>query len=544
MDFLYFDIAVIFFLSLMGAIIAVKFKQSTMVGFLIFGLLLSPSLTFTVFGFHYSGLPVSSSIVDVLSQIGLAFLLFFIGLNISVYKFRKSALVSITLGSIDIGLMFFIGFIIAKIFGWDLYDSLFFALIISASSVVVTAKTLEDMKRLNGDESYALLNLMIFEDVLSIFIAIFLSGVIVTNVMKPGLLNIEYLGVISLIAFVVVLTFIYVPILETKFKKSGNDEIFVLFIFTVIFTMGALLEVFNITPALGAFFAGMIFAETNYARDIEKKLIPFKHAFSAIFFITYGMNIVLNSFITYADVIIISLIGIIITEVVFISAFAYILGFSSKGAVFMGAGLIPRSEDSLIFANMALGIYLTTSGLALPHANVIYSITGAIVLLTSIITPYFVRFSPKLQRIFSTILPQFLKYSGNVISRALKPIFFPREIPIRTFNRFYAIPLPIYIGAMLSYLIFHDYTLLIVSISFLIISIITIRLAINKMLMSELKSKRVVNHVLFNVFLPLASILIFTSLYMYSLFLSLLALLIIVSIIILESFIFSRSSKF
>jgi len=544
MEFLYFDIAVLFFLSFLGALIAIKLKQSTMVGFLIFGLLLSPSLTFTVFGFHYSGLPVSSDIVNVLSQIGLSFLLFFIGLNISVYKFKKSALVSITLGSIDIGLMFLIGFLLAEFFGWDIYDSLFFALIISASSVVVTAKALEDMKRLNGDESYALLNLMVYEDVLSIFVAIFLSGVIVTNVTKPQILSIEYLGILSLIAFVVILTFIYVPILETKFKKYGNDEIFILFIFTVIFTMGALLEVFNITPALGAFFAGMIFAETNYAREIEKKLIPFRHAFSAIFFITYGMNISLLSFVKYADVILITLVMIIIVEVFIVSAFAYILGFSSKGSVFIGSGLIPRSEDSLIFANIALGIYLTTSGLALPYAYIIYSITGAIVLLTSIITPFFVKYSPKLQKSLSSIIPNFLKYSGNVISRSLKPIFFPKEIPIRSFNRYYAIPLPVYIGSMISYLIFKNLIFLLLSLVFLFVSIITIRFAIRGMLMSEMRSRRIVNHVLFSIFLPLSSILILIFIYQYSSLLSIFFFIFVILLILIESYIFSRQSNF
>lgn len=429
MDILFLQIGLLFLLALAGGLIATRIRQSTMVGYLVIGLLLSPSISFTVFNFHYRGIMVNNNVINTFSQLGLVMILFFIGLNVNPQRFRKTGTVSLMLALFDLSILFTFGLLIGLAFSWDLYDSIFLGFIVSASSVVVSAKSIDDLRKLSFEESDALISMLVFEDIISIIMVVLFIGGIMTREFWPGLLNIEYLGISAFIAFIIFLSMIFLPTIKKSFFTRKNEEIFILFILSMIFLISALLEIFNISPAIGAFFAGMLFSQTDIAKDIEPRLVSFKYAFAAIFFVTYGISVDLSAFIKYMDIIVIIILLIIFGELILISSIAYLSGFSARGAMFIGAGLIPRSEDSLIFANLADSIS-HESGKLLPLAGPLFSITGAVVIITSIITPFFLRMSIRLTRLFSRIVPKNIAYSASLISRTMRAIFFSRNVPI------------------------------------------------------------------------------------------------------------------
>ncbi|MEM4256371.1 MAG: cation:proton antiporter, partial [Thermoplasmata archaeon] len=129
---------------------------------------------------------------------------------------------------------------------------------------------------------------------------------------------------------------------KRKFFSRKNEEVFILFILSITFLISSLLDIFNISPAIGAFFGGMLFSQSDIVKDIEPKLISFKYAFGAIFFVTYGIGVNFSVFLNYALLILILVIIIILGELLIIGSITYLLGFSSKESLFIGSGLIPR----------------------------------------------------------------------------------------------------------------------------------------------------------------------------------------------------------
>jgi len=547
MDFLFLDLGILFFIALLGGILATKVKQTTMIGYLILGLILSPSITFTIFGFHYTGIMQNSQIPSIFSQLGLVMILFFIGLNIAPQKFKRTTLIATVLGIIDISVLFIVGFLIGMLFHWDIYDSIFLAFVISASSVVVTAKSVDDLKKLSAEEAEALLNMLIMEDIISIFLIVIFSGVLVTKVVIPEMINVEYLGVGSFLIFIIIISRLFLPMIKKKVFAKRNEELFVLFVLMVIFFVSALLEIFNITPAIGAFFAGMLFSETDISKEIEAKLGAFKYAFAAIFFVTYGISVNLYAFIKYVEIIIVSVVLIIIGEIFIMSTITYLLGFSSKSAVFIGSGLVPRNEDSLIFANIANGISEETNHSVLPYSGILFSITGAIVIITTIITPALLKLSTRFSRYLSKILPDFLKISGSIISRTLRSVFFYRSIPLSEKHYTSGIVASIYAASLIIDIFYFNIYYIIISFVFLIILFLLLRnffsYKVNNIpfvITSSNNKNKIVNHVNFTVFGSFAFLFIMVIELNILQFLMIYTLLLFFIVLILEYYIFFK----
>ncbi|MGC8619310.1 MAG: cation:proton antiporter [Thermoplasmata archaeon] len=551
MDFLFLDLGILFLIALIGGLLATKIKQPNMIGYLIIGLILSPSISFTILGFHYSSIMQNSQIPTIFSQLGLVILLFFIGLNIAPQKFKKTTLVATVLGITDISVMFVLGFLIGLFFHWDIFDSLFLAFIISASSVIVTAKSVDDLRKLSAMEAEALLNMLIMEDIISIFMIVIFSGFLVTKTNLPQLLNIEYIGVGSFIAFIIVLTRVFMPSIKKRIFTKKNEELFVIFVLMVIFLISALLEIFNITPAIGAFFAGMLFSETDLSKEIESKLSGFKYAFAALFFVTYGISVNLFAFVKYAYLILISVLTIILGEVFIMSTVCYLVGFSGKGSLFIGSGLVPRNEDSLIFANIANSISEETNHSVLPYSNVLFSITGAIVIITTLITPFLLKMSTRFTRVLTNLIPEYLKFSASVISRTLRSIFFYRPIPITEKHYMPGIFLSAYSLFLLLDIFYKNYYLLIITLIILILSYIFLRNFISYKVSGipysftgNKQSKKIIFHVnftLFGIFLILFLMII--ELYTFQILMPITFIAFFV-ILILEYYVFYKSYNF
>ncbi len=545
MDYLFLQIGILFLLALIGGIVAIKTRQSTMVGYLLIGLLLSPSISFTFMGFHYGGFFVNNSVVSTFSQLGLVMILFFIGLNVNPQKFRKKSGVSILLALFDLSVLFIIGLIVGLAFSWDLYDSIFLGFIVSASSVVVSAKTMDDMRKLSSDASDALISMLVIEDIITIVMVTVFLGAIMTKAFWPGLLNIEFIGISAFLAFIIFLSLIFLPTIKRKFFSKKNEEIFVLFILSITFLISALLDIFNISPAIGAFFGGMLFSQTDVAKDIEPRLVSFKYAFGAIFFVTYGIGVDFSVFLNHADLILIIVAAIIFGEVIVTSSIAYLLGFSPKDSIFIGAGLIPRSEDSLIFANIANSVSYESKNL-LPLSETLFSVTGAIVIITSIITPLFLKISSRLSRSLARIVPGNIAMSSSIISRTMRSIFFSRNIPIVRRNPFLIILSSVApIILMVNFFTFNILWIIFTFIFFFVYIYFVHRHILNVVKINSFASgigKRVTHHIDFLIISFFSLLIIESIIYRNGLFYVFIALLIFILLIFIEFNIFPKKT--
>jgi CPA2 family monovalent cation:H+ antiporter-2 len=434
MDYFFLTLGIILLLSLIGGLLAFRLKQSPMIGYLSIGLIVGFLVYIPVLAGPVKVLIYNSSVIQDLSQIGLIMLLFFIGLNISPRSFKRAGKVALILATVDLAVTIFSGFIIGKIFRWDFADTLFLALIISQSSIIITAKSIEDLKRLTTTETETLLTTLILEDFISIIFVFFANGYMVTKTTIPAALSLETVGIIVVLLFFIFLVLFAMPFLKNQIFRAKNDEFLIIFALSALFLVSALLNVFGVTPAIGGFFVGMIFSETKLAKDFELKLAPIKYAFASIFFVTFGFMINLPELSTQWNIIVLATIFVIIDEVIVLSIFAYLFGFNSKSAVLIGSGALPRTEGSVIFANIAVSIFIASGGLILTKSYALIAITGGLCILTSIITPFFLRNTGALANFLAMLVPKYLKYTASVISRTLRPLFFPKYLPLRSRN--------------------------------------------------------------------------------------------------------------
>jgi len=421
---LLFQLGAIMLLAFIAATIASKVNQSVMIGYILIGVLIGPKMSMDILGFEYHGLIHDVGFVEVLSGIGLIMLMFFVGLEFSFTKLKRTRTPAIILAIIDTGLGLFVGFIFATYLGWPAIDSIFLAGVIAMSSTSIAMKVLYDLKRMSSPEVEFLLGLVVVETFIAMLILAVASGMIV----QPEAHPVEYgqllLGMAAFYGFFVWVAVWAVPRVIKFFSRIESDELFILFVLGLVFLTAGVAALMNVPPIIGAFFMGMVLAESKVTLRIQNKLESFRDAFVAIFFTAFGMMIDPAMF---GDVIwiVIAAIGIVVVYELFaISCISYFLGFSSRAATTIGTSMSGRGVESILYASVGSEVKGAAMGAQLmPFA-------GAFCFGMSVLAPQFVRHSAAFARAMARLVPRPLRFSGALISRTLGKAVMPSTLRI------------------------------------------------------------------------------------------------------------------
>src|SRR5437899_4693061 len=142
---LMFQIGVIMLIAFMGAAIASRFRLSVIIGYILAGILIGPHVQLAVAGVSYQGIITDSAFIQDLSRIGLILLLFFVGLQFSIEKLKKTKQAAVVLAVVNLGVGMFCGFVLGTYLGWPFIDTIFMAGVVSMSSSAITAKALIEL---------------------------------------------------------------------------------------------------------------------------------------------------------------------------------------------------------------------------------------------------------------------------------------------------------------------------------------------------------------------------------------------------------------
>lgn len=359
------ELGVVMLFAFLGAMLTRRFGQSTMIGYIVAGIVIGPYALGKYIGFSeplplvlssgtiVEGYKLPQITVSFLAQIGLIFLLFFAGLKFSLSKLRQTGKGVAILACVDIGLNMFLGFVLGAYLGWSLIDTIFLAAIISMSSVVITLRLVEELKMEDRPETDVLVSVMVVEDFVSIILLAVICSFIIGSGQEEQMATLfTFMGIGVLFAFFIILAFIFIPANVRRIERIQSRENLILLVLGVVFMSSALAEFFNIAGMIGAFLVGMAFAETRLSELIEREVSAVKDAFVAIFFVWFGMMINPLMFKDAIFLLALSIPLVLVNEVLILSAVAYISGFSRKGSVFIGAGTLGRSEEAIVFASV------------------------------------------------------------------------------------------------------------------------------------------------------------------------------------------------
>jgi len=426
---IYFEVGLILFIAFIGAYLTKKFGQSVLIAYILIGVAIGP---FGLGIIQSKPLPIDEALKNIqaaeisgvliylLAQIGLVLLLFFVGLEFSMSKLKRTKRPAIILATFDVAINVFAGIILGTYFGWPIIDTVFLACIIAMSSVAVTIKILEDLKRSGRPETEILISLMIVEDFASIILLTTVSSFVIGSKSSSYSIFLVLGGIVVMFVFFAVLSFIVLPIVIKRFEKINSAEL-ILFSLGIVFLSSAFAVFFGIAAMVGAFLLGMGFSETKLAEQMKKELSSWKNVCVAVFFVSFGMIIDWRVFAQVGHLILIAVPLTIFNELILTAIIAVLIGLSAEAAVSVGAGALGRSEEAIIFAN--LGTNLKTAGgepVLTGGRTTLAPFAGGFCLVMSAVTPFFMKSSYQIARFFRARLPAYIKFGGFLISRFLR----------------------------------------------------------------------------------------------------------------------------
>jgi len=274
------DFTLVLVAALAGGVLARWVGQPLIVGYMLAGVIVGP----------FTGGFTVSHVQDIehLAEIGVALLLFSLGLEVSFRELAPVRAVALAGGAIQIVLTMALGVALAMGLGWAWQPALWLGAAISLSSTMVALKTLQAQGRLGTLSSRVILGILVVQDLAVVPLMIVLPELStetasVTRVIGATLRALLFLGIIVLVATRVV------PRLIRFFAGWDSRELFLLATITVALGVGYITWSLGLSLALGAFVAGLVMSESEYAHQALSGVEPLRDLFGMLFFVSVGM---------------------------------------------------------------------------------------------------------------------------------------------------------------------------------------------------------------------------------------------------------------
>ncbi|MCK9858966.1 MULTISPECIES: cation:proton antiporter [Paenibacillus] len=350
MDHIILEVGLAIALIAVAGLLSAKIRFSVIPFYILIGMAVGPhSVEFWHFDFRFIE---SAPLIEFMGRLGVLFLLFYLGLEFSVGRLIKSGRSIAVGGTIYIAINFTLGLLFGWLSGFPFQETLVIAGITTISSSAIVAKVLVDLKRTANPETEMILGIIMFEDVfLAVYISI-LSGLILSGSTSIG--GIILSTVIALVFMLALLTLgrKAAPMLN-KLLNIRSNELFALVIFAGLFLVAGLSETIHVAEAIGALLFGLVLAETEHMKRIEKLILPFRDFFGAVFFFSFGLTIDPTAL---GGAVWLSLAAVAVTLIGNLTAGMLAgrsAGLSPKASVNIGLTIVSRGEFSIIMANMA-----------------------------------------------------------------------------------------------------------------------------------------------------------------------------------------------
>jgi len=350
-----------------------KIKLPSIIGFLITGIIIGP------FGLR---LIDDMKGIQFLAEIGVAFLLFTIGIEIQISRFLKNLSEILLTGGLQILCTFMVGMLIGLAMQLSVNQSVFIGFILAHSSSALILKILKDRSDENSPQGRISIGVILFQDMMVVPMMLlipFLAGgsgpdatAIIWKMVKS----------ILIIVFILVAARYVVPrVLERLVNMNMRD---VLVIASVVITMGiaGITESLGLSLAIGAFLAGLALSDTDFTHQIISDITPFRDVFLSVFFVSFGMILNLDFLRENPSYIILISLMIILIKATIVFGLVTLLKYPLRVALLSGVLLSQIGEFSFVLASQGFKNNIIS--------NEIYQTFIGASVLTFIVTPLLV----------------------------------------------------------------------------------------------------------------------------------------------------------
>jgi monovalent cation:H+ antiporter-2, CPA2 family len=396
------DLTLVFLSALAGGFLAQRLGQPLIVGYILAGVVIGP----------FTAGPTVGNVHDIeqLAELGVALLLFSLGLELSFRELAPVRTVALIGGSIQIVLTIAMGFGLGLALGWEWRPALWFGALISLSSTMVALKTIQAQGRLGTLSSRVMLGILVVQDLAVVPLMIVLPELSdpdgsVTKVAVAALRATLLLGVIVLFSTRVV------PRLMALVARWNSRELFFLSTITLAVGVGYVAWIFGLSMALGAFVAGLVVNESEYAHQALSDVIPLRDLFGMLFFVSVGM--LLDPALLWQQIgVLVLVVAVVVIGKASILA-GVVRGFGYWNVVPLAAGLTLFQVGEFAFVLARVG---QASGAI---SNAIYTLTLNAAIVTMALTPVMSGLVPAIYRRFSRRRAQETHEASNLPSGGL-----------------------------------------------------------------------------------------------------------------------------
>lgn len=369
-------------------------RQPAIIGYILSGIVVGPFVLNMI---------DSTNTLTAFSHIGVALLLFFVGLNLNPKAIKDVGKISLVTGLGQVVFTTTVGFLISKLLGLSTIVSLYVAIALAFSSTIVIMKLLSDKKDLESLYGRISIGFLIIQDFIAIGILLIISSIGSGTDLTALALGSVLKGVLGIL-ILFILTIHALPPLVKIIAKS--QEFLLLFSISWCFAIATVFHYLNFSIEVGALLAGMTLSLSPYHYEISSKLKPLRDFFLILFFIMLGSQMVFSNIYQNIWMILVFSFFVLIGNPIIVMILMGLLGYTKRNSFLAGLTVAQISEFSLIVVAMGVSVGHVT--------NEILSLVTAVGLITFAGSSYMILYSNKLYSILSKYLTIFERKGKKV----------------------------------------------------------------------------------------------------------------------------------
>lgn len=396
---IFLDIGLITIIAAIAAFSLKLIKQPQILSYVLVGILIGPIL----------GLITDVGVIEAMSAIGIAFLLFIVGLEMDLKALRNVALVSSLGGTIQVVILLVFGYIVALLLGFLSLEAAYIGLMLAFSSTMVVLKILSDKRELNTLHGRITLGILLVQDIIAIFALSILTSINGFSFSLLGIATIKFVS-LFLVAFLAS-KYLFPRVFRFAAKYQ---ELLLITSVAVCFLFSLAFYQLGFSLAIGAFIAGIALGNLEYNIEIIGRTKSLRDFFALLFFVSLGMGLSLGVIKDMWLPLIILIAAVLILKPFVIMVICSLFKYTKKPSFLTAGSLAQVGEFSLILA---------AQGLLLGHiSQELFSLTVIVALVSITTTSYFIQYDSwffkilqKPLRIFDLFTTEGLEFLPNEV---------------------------------------------------------------------------------------------------------------------------------
>ncbi|HEY7863504.1 MAG TPA: cation:proton antiporter [Thermoanaerobaculia bacterium] len=370
------SLAVVLCVAAVTTVLFQRLRQPVVLGYILAGLIVGP----------YVPVPLVADpqTIQTLSELGVILLMFFLGLEFSLKKLARVGGTATIVAVLQVGILIWLGYTAGRLLGWTKLEAFYAGAMISISSTTIIAKAFEEQK-VSGRLREIVFAVLIVEDLVAILLLTGLTTVSSGQSMTLGSFAATAGRLLAFLAVLLIAGMYLVPRLMRMVLRANRPEMTLVASVGLCFAASLAAHEFGYSVALGAFLAGSLLAEAGVEKVVEPLVRPVRDMFAAIFFVAVGMMIDPGIVAAEWRAVLVFTAVVVLGNIVGVGLGAFLTGAGIPLSVRAGMSLAQIGEFSFIIA--ALGVSLGAV------RGFLYPVAVAVSAITTLLTPWLIRFS-------------------------------------------------------------------------------------------------------------------------------------------------------